>query len=75
MKQNDIESKYVQWQQDYNDNHCQLKQRVEWCQFLDDKYKVGTNERKRIVNDIDRYDSRLSMKLIHFVKKSTNEHE
>lgn len=40
FKQNEIESKYVQWQRQCEENSCKLKQRVEWCQFLDDKYKV-----------------------------------
>jgi hypothetical protein len=39
-KQNEIESKYFQWQQSYEENRSKLNQRVEWCQFLDDKYKV-----------------------------------
>ncbi len=40
MKQNEIDRKYIQWQQEYEENRSKLKQRVEWCQFLDDKYKV-----------------------------------
>ena len=37
----DIERKYYQWQEEYDENRSKLKQRVEWCQFLDDKYKVS----------------------------------
>ncbi|CAF1047343.1 unnamed protein product [Adineta ricciae] len=40
LKQNEIESKYSQWQQLCEENRSKLKQRVEWCQFLDDKYKI-----------------------------------
>ncbi|CAF4812806.1 unnamed protein product, partial [Rotaria sp. Silwood1] len=39
-KQNEIESKYSHWQQQNEENRSKLKQRVEWCQFLDDKYKI-----------------------------------
>ncbi|CAF2499044.1 unnamed protein product [Rotaria sp. Silwood2] len=39
-KQNEIESKYSQWQQLNEENRSKLKQRVEWCQFIDDKYKI-----------------------------------
>ena len=39
-KQNEIETKYFHWQQQHEENRTKLKQRVEWCQFLDDKYKV-----------------------------------
>ena len=40
QKQTDIDSKYVQWQRQYDENNSQLKQRVELCQCLDDKFKV-----------------------------------
>lgn len=40
QKQTDVDSKYVLWQRQYDENNSQLKQRVELCQCLDDKYKV-----------------------------------
>lgn len=43
-KQNEIETKYFHWQQQHEENRVKLKQRVEWCQFLDDKYKVHRTE-------------------------------
>ncbi|CAF3636008.1 unnamed protein product [Rotaria sordida] len=39
-KQNEIELKYSQWQQQNEEDRSRLKQRVEWCQFVDDKYKL-----------------------------------
>ena len=40
VKQNNLDRKYFHWQQQCEENQSKLKQRVEWCQFLDDKYKV-----------------------------------
>ncbi|CAF3449488.1 unnamed protein product [Rotaria socialis] len=39
-KQQQIELKHSQWQQQYDENRSKLKQRVEWCQFIDDKIKI-----------------------------------
>ncbi|CAF0743307.1 unnamed protein product [Adineta steineri] len=53
LKQNEIESKYTQWQQQCEENRSKLKQRVEWCQFLDDKYKI-VYEISSLQHEIDR---------------------
>lgn len=56
-KQNEIDSKFSAWQRNDEENRSTLNQRVEWCQFVDEKYKVA----------FPRNEKRLSIISFHFV--------
>lgn len=74
IKQNSLERKYFHWQQQCEENQSKLKQRVEWCQFIDDKYKVRLFFFEKTKIDFYFYlkKQRLFTKLIHYKMKSIN---
>ncbi|UJR28306.1 hypothetical protein I4U23_009551 [Adineta vaga] len=74
LKQNEIESKYTQWQQQCEENRSKLKQRVEWCQFLDDKYQI-VYEIGSLQQEIDRRRQHIPQTYREAINRAETMHE